>query len=131
DLLADLVPEDHAVALRIRLGDDRQLLLWPRQRQLTGIARDPLHAYAGEDGHIHSNLAWQGAMDSAADPGIFPLAVLADEDPVNFAGEVVAERTRYAGQEPRRADVSVLIEPLADGEAEAPERDVVGKAWIA
>jgi len=30
-------------------------------------------------------------MDSAADPGIFPLAVLAVEDPVNFAGEVVAE----------------------------------------
>ena len=47
-----------------------------------------------------------------------------------IGGDGIGPEVVQAGQEPRRADVSVLIEPLADGEAEAPERDVVGKAWI-
>ena len=62
--------------------------------------------------------------------GIFALAVFADDDPVQppFFGVLLArrERRRDACEDARRPHVGVLLKGLADGEPEAPERDVVG-----
>ena len=41
-------------------------------------------------------------------------------------GRHVAQRPVDAGQDARRAHIGVLVEALADREAQAPERDVVG-----
>ena len=65
-------------------------------------------------------------MHPAADSGIFALGVLAHDDPVELAAVHVAQRRRDPRQHAGRTHVGVLIERLADREAQAPERDVVG-----
>ena len=52
----DLVPEHHAVALRIGLGDDGELLARTRARDVEGEAQDPLDAAAGEDRGLGGDL---------------------------------------------------------------------------
>src|SRR3546814_4002395 len=49
---ANRVPEHHAVALGVRLGDHGKALARPAHRQLAGEAADALDALAGEHGNI-------------------------------------------------------------------------------
>jgi hypothetical protein len=65
-------------------------------------------------------------MDAPADAGILPFRVLAHDHPVELLVGHVAQRRGDAGQHARRPDVGVLVERLADGEPQAPQRDVVG-----
>jgi hypothetical protein len=88
-------------------------------------------ARPGEDRDVETDLLGQAAMDPPAGAGIFALGVLADDDPIEIRRLHRPQRPRDAGQKPGRADVGVLVEPLADGKAQAPEGDVVGKAGIA
>ena len=120
-----LVPQHHAVTLGVRLGDQREPAPRPRARQCEGKAHDPGAAGAGEHGELGADLLGQAAMHPAPGAGVFALGVLAHDDPVEVAGPDPTQRAGYAGQQPRRAHVGVLIEPLADRETEAPERDVV------
>jgi hypothetical protein len=80
----------------------------------------------GEDGDFGGDLFGQAAMGATALAGVLAFGVLADDDPVEIGGGDVAERGFNAGQDAGGADVGVLVEGLADGEAKAPEGDVVG-----
>jgi hypothetical protein len=57
--------------------------------------------------------------------GVFALAVLANDDPVKIFLAAVAEGGGGASQDSGGAHVGILLEGLAEGEAEAPEGDVV------
>ncbi len=131
NLAADRVPEHHAVALGIGFGHDGQQPAGSAHRKIAGEAGDPLDAGAGEDRDIHADLDRQPPMRTTADAGIFALAVLAHDHPVDGTAELRPQRARQAGQQARRPDVGVLIEALADGEAQTPERDVVGQIGVA
>src|SRR5690554_5821368 len=67
-------------------------------------------------------------MAAPALPGIFALAVLAHDDAVESAP---TQGPLDAGQQAGGADVGVLIEGLADVEAQAPEGHVVGDIRVA
>ena len=83
-------------------------------------------AGAREHRHVGRDLLGQAAMHAAADAGIFAFRVLAHDHPVELRAGDVAQRAGDAGQDARRAHVGVLVERLADGEPQAPQRDVVG-----
>ena len=68
-------------------------------------------------------------MRAAALAGILALGVLADDDPVEVAGVGVAEGGGDAAEDFGGADVGVLLEGLANGEPEGPERYVVGDIY--
>ena len=95
------------------------------------IAHDPLDAGAGEDGGLGGDLIRQAAMRPPAMAGILALAVLAHDHPIQVARPDIAQRRGDAGQDARRADVGVLVEPLADRQPQSPQRDVVGDVGIA
>ena len=65
-------------------------------------------------------------MRAAALAGILAFRVLAHDHPVQLLGRDIAQRAGDSGQDAGRADVGVLVERLADGEAQAPERNVIG-----
>ena len=67
----------------------------------------------------------------AADAGVLALGVLAHDHPVEVVRAAALERRVDAGKDARRPDVGVLVEALADLQAQAPERDVVGDVRIA
>lgn len=64
-------------------------------------------------------------MCAAALTGIFAFGVLANNDPVEVTGAAILERRGGSAEDFGRAHVGVLLEGLADCEAEAPEGDVV------
>ena len=65
------------------------------------------------------------------DARVFPFRVLADDDPVQIPRAAVLQRTSDAGQDAGGADVGVLIESLADGETQTPQRNVVRNGGMA
>jgi hypothetical protein len=70
-------------------------------------------------------------MSPAADAGVLSFGVLANDDPVQVLALAVAQRRLDTGQDARRSNVGVLVEPLADLEPKAPQSDVVGDVRIA
>jgi hypothetical protein len=56
-------------------------------------------------------------------PAYSPFGVLADHDPVDLVS--LGERRLHARQHACRAHVVVLVESLADGKPQAPQRDVI------
>lgn len=67
-------------------------------------------------------------MDASTDTGVLALGVLTDEDHVDVLWTLVAEWPADAGEEPDGTDIDEQVEALADGQKEAPERDVVWDA---
>ncbi len=57
--------------------------------------------------------------------GVLALGVFADDHPVKVARASIAQGRRDAAEEFGGANIGVLLEGLADGEAEGPEGDVV------
>ena len=68
-------------------------------------------------------------MGTAADAGVLALGVLAHEQHVH--GGPSLERGRHAVEQLRGAEVRPQVEPLAEREQQAPERDVVGHRGVA
>src|SRR5262249_24440425 len=93
--------------------------------QLEGVADDALHSNPGHDGDVLRDLDWQTLVHAAADAGILALRVLANDHPVQLRAGDMAQRAGDAGQDPGRAYVGVLVERLADGQAQAPQGDVI------
>src|SRR5688572_8329275 len=90
--------------------------------ELEGEAMDTLHARARKHRNLGRRLLRQPAMHAPAGAGVFALAVLADDDPVDpgiFQGCV------YSGKDPGGPDVGVLVEALADRQAQVPQRHMV------
>ena len=65
-------------------------------------------------------------MHPAAAAGIFAFGVFTHDNPVEIAGADIPQRRGDAGQDPGRPDVGVLVKALADRQAQAPQRDVIG-----
>ena len=61
--------------------------------------------------------------------GAFAFGVLADYYPVKGAGGTVPEGGRGAPEDPRGPHDGILLEGLAEGEAEAPKGDMVWDIW--
>src|SRR5262249_15378749 len=66
-----------------------------------------------------------------ADAGVLAFRVLAHDHPVELRPADAAQRARDARQDARGAHIGVLVERLADGEPETPQRDVVRHVWRA
>ena len=81
---------------------------------------------AGEDRDLRRDFLGQALMRAATLARIFALGILAHDDPIKVFCRNIPQRPGDAGQDARRAHIGVLIEALADGEPQAPERDVVG-----
>ena len=56
DFVEDLVPHHHAVTLRVRFRDEREMLARALAGELEGEAMDALDARAREDRDVHSRL---------------------------------------------------------------------------
>ena len=78
-----------------------------------------------EDADFGRYLPRLAYVRTAALTGVFALGVFADDNPVKGARLSIAERGGNAAEDFGRADVGVLLERLANGEAEAPKGDVV------
>ena len=131
DECGDLVPEHQAVALSVGFRHHGEVLARACRGLGEGIAHDPLDAGAGEDCHLGRHFLLHAAMGAAADAGVFALGILADDQPVEVGRVDVAQRAGDAGQDARRADIGVLVEPLADRQAQAPQGDVIGDVGVA
>jgi hypothetical protein len=116
----DLVPQDQAVSLGIALSNNCKELARALLGSLKGESDDALDTVAGEDGHLGGRLPGATAVGSTTVAGVFTLAVLADDDPVKISDVAVAEGRLGALQHPGRADVGILLERLADGQAKTP-----------
>src|SRR3546814_15897117 len=87
DVAADRVPEHHAVALGVGLGDHREALARAAHGQLAGEPADPLDALACEHRAVETGPQRQAAVHPAAATGIFSLRVLAPADPAALPAE--------------------------------------------
>ncbi|MNS96901.1 hypothetical protein D3C72_1312190 [compost metagenome] len=131
DFHGHLVPHHHGVALGVGLGDHGQQLARTRLRQLEGVAQDALHAHAGHHRHIGGCLDRVALVHAAAHARILAFRVLAHDHPVQVFRGAALERCVDARQDARRTHVGVLVEALADLQAQAPQRDVVGNLVVA
>ena len=82
----DLVPHHQAEFLRVRLGDDGEVLARPLAGAVEGEAHDPLDAAAGEDRHLGRHFLRQTPMGSAALARVLALGVLSHADHVDVGG---------------------------------------------
>lgn len=82
-----------------------------------------------EDRYLRRDFPRLTRVRAPALPGVLAFAVLADDHPVQVAVVAFAEGGLRASEDAGGPDVGVLLERLADGEAEAPEGDVVGDVW--
>src|SRR6185369_10921721 len=119
-LQGDLVPHHHGVALVVALGDHREQLAGPRLGQLEGETHDAFDTRTGHHGQVGGGFDRVALVHTAADAGVFAFGVLTHDDPVQVVGAAALQRTVDAGQDAGRAHVGVLIEALADLEAQAP-----------
>ena len=126
DLGGDLVPEHHAVALGVALGHDGEEPAGAGARRLEREAHDPLDAVAREHGQLRGRLPGLPAVAPPALARVLALRVLAHDHPVQVARLAAPQRRLRAAEDLGRPHVRVLLEGLADGQAEAPERDVIG-----
>ncbi len=122
----DLVPHHHAEPLGVGFRDHGQQLAGPRPGQFEGITHDPRDAGAGEDRNLGADLFGHALVGAAAIAGIFAFGVLAHDDPVEIPRADPRQRRGDARQDLGRAHVGILVEALADRQAQAPERHVVG-----
>lgn len=110
---SNLVPEHHAIPLRIALGHHCQHLPRPACRCFKSEAHQPADTVAGKDGDLCGCLPLLASVRATTLPGIFALAVLADDDPVEVAGLAIPERRLGTGQDASGTHVGVLLEGLA------------------
>ena len=125
DLGSDLVPHHHAMALGVGFCNDCQQLTRPRLRQAERVAHNAADADTGEDRGFGGDLFRQATMGAATMARIFALGILANDHPVQITRPLVLQRRRNAGKNPRRADIRILVKPLADRKAKPPEGDVI------
>ncbi|MNQ98476.1 hypothetical protein D3C85_1141690 [compost metagenome] len=119
----NLVPQHHAMALGIGFGDHGQVLAWPGTRQLEGKAMDSLDTGTGKHRNLGSHLFRQAPMHPATVAGVLAFGVFADHHPIDLVA--VVQWAFYTRQHASRTHVGVLVEALADRQAQPPEGDVV------
>jgi hypothetical protein len=131
DFGGDFIPQNHAMALGVGLGDYGEFLPGAGCGQVESETHDAFDAGSGEDGGFGGDFFRESAMGATAVTGILAFAVLADYDPIEFTVVYVTQRRDEAWENTSGTYIGVLIEPLADFEAESPEREVVGNGGMA
>jgi hypothetical protein len=121
-----LVPERHGVDDAVRLGGGGEVPALAGLRQVEGVAQHPVDAVAGEDALLDRHLAVGAGVEAAADLRVLALDVLAHDHEVDVAGLLAGERALHPVEQAHGPQVHVLVEVAADGDEQAPERDVVG-----
>jgi hypothetical protein len=129
DHRGDRIPHDHTIPLRIALRNYDQMFSWPGARNVECEAHDALDAVACEYGDFGRDFPGLVDVGASALAGVLAFGVLAHDHPVEIGGPAVAEGGGGSAEDAGWADVGVLLEGLAEGEAEAPEGDVVGDVW--
>ena len=126
------VPQRHAVALRVGLGDRGDaLLLTALHGEIEGEAHNAFDAAAGEYRRLDGDLFGLVVVDEAAHGGVLALGVLAHDHHVDVSALASGERRGDAGIEISRPHVGVLIEGAPDGQQHAVEGSVVGDVRMA
>ncbi len=95
-------------------------------RELEGVADDPGHADAREDGLLDRHLVGEAAVQPAADLAVLTLDVLSYDDQVQLVA--AAYRTVDAGEGLGRPHVGELAEGSPDRDQQSPQGHVVGDA---
>src|SRR6188768_4067620 len=65
-------------------------------------------------------------MNTAANAGVFSFRIFPDNDPIKLGSGYMAQRAGDARKDAGRTNVRVLIQRLADREAQSPKRNMVG-----
>ena len=126
------VPDDHAVAERVRLGDGGDVLgAVPSAGGLECVADDALAAPSGEDGGLDAELVRGVGIHEPTDVGILALGVFADHEDVYVAGLVALDGTVYALVQDTWPLANVLVKGASDREQKTTERDVVLDVGVA
>ena len=100
-------------------------------RELESKALDSFDADPGEDGNVESDFLWQTDMGASAGASIFTFGVFPDDNPIEIIGSDTGEGPLNTWKQAGRANIGVLIEGLADLQAQAPQGDVVRDIGIA
>jgi hypothetical protein len=128
-LLANLVPEDVAVARGVRLGCARQHAAAPR-RALERVPHHALHSSAGEDARLDRDLGRERVVGPPAHAGVLALRVLAHEEDVDVRRRLRGQRAGDSVEEPAGPKVGPQVELLPQLEDRPPERDVIRDGGI-
>ena len=132
DFLEDAIPQHHAEALRVGLGDRGDaLLLVALDGEFEGEAHDALDAAAGEDRGLNRDFVRLLVVDEAAHLRVLALGVLADHDEIDVAALGLGQRRLDARVKIGGTHVGVLIEGAPDGQQQAVERGVIGNIGMA
>src|SRR5262245_28844656 len=110
----DLVPEDHAMALGIRLGDRGQMFSGALAGEVEGVADNALGAPARKHRPLDDDLTVAPLIDAAADIRIFPLSILPHDEHIDVARLLALERRLDPLVEDGWPHVDVLIEGTAN-----------------
>jgi hypothetical protein len=114
-LVGNLIPENHAIALRVALCDNSQELAGTLLGRLKGKTYKSGDAMACEDGDLGRRLPGAPSMGASTMASIFALAVFADDDPIKVTRLAISQRRLGALENLCGTDVGVLLEWLADG----------------
>jgi hypothetical protein len=89
------------------------------------MTHDAGHPDPREDGNLGADLFRKALVGATAMAGILAFGILPDDHPVKVADSDVTQRRGDAGNDPGWTDVGVLVEPLADRQAQAPQGDMI------
>src|SRR5215471_7175097 len=92
------------------------------------VAQYSIGAVSSEYRLLHDHFVFGSGVNSAADLGIFAFGIFAHNPEVNVSRFLAAQWTWNARQQANRPQVDVLIKLPADGNQQAPQRDVVRHA---
>ena len=128
EFLDDLIPENVAVARRIRLRCARESSA-PALGQLERVPDDAPYTFAREDGSLDPDLMRMAGVCAATHARVLALGVLAHEEHVD------RRRARERGGDPVeeacRPQVRPEIEPLAERQQQPPQGHVIRHARVA
>ena len=131
-LLVHGIPKNHGIIKGVGLGAVghhshrwRVTELLSLSGQLKGVPYHPLAALMGKHAGLQGEGVRRTGLEEPSYPGVFTLRVLTYDHHIDGGGGRGLYRRLHAGIEHNRAEVNVLVEPLANGENQG-DGDVVG-----
>src|SRR5216683_1567452 len=98
--------------------------------KVKGVPHDALDAAAREDRLLHGHFVVRTFVEAAADVGVLAFVVFAHDGEIDLAGLPVFKRGLNAVKEAHGAEIDVLAESAANGDEQAPKRNVIGDAGM-